>query len=194
VPGRTFLETSSLTKNKGKTVKFEVSERIHTHASKEEILRGLEDQFKKVSQRVQRSGEALTAKSIEASFGSINRSDTTTIRLRNTDDGYLVIADVHYRPSVAFWVLLVLMLFTYVFWLIPIIFYLIQKKTVRTGIQDVLTRVKNEFASAGGAQSQARKLQGQTDLDQLERLASLKDKGAITEEEFRAKKKQLLGL
>jgi uncharacterized protein YwgA len=31
-------------------------------------------------------------------------------------------------------------------------------------------------------------------MEQLEKLASLKDKGIITEEEFNAKKKQLLGL
>jgi hypothetical protein len=31
-------------------------------------------------------------------------------------------------------------------------------------------------------------------IDELERLAGLKDKGIITEEEFEAKKKQLLGL
>jgi len=33
-----------------------------------------------------------------------------------------------------------------------------------------------------------------TDLDQLEKLASLRDKGIITEDEFSRKKKQLLGL
>ena len=33
-----------------------------------------------------------------------------------------------------------------------------------------------------------------SDLDELEKLASLKDRGIITEEEFEAKKKQLLGL
>jgi hypothetical protein len=33
-----------------------------------------------------------------------------------------------------------------------------------------------------------------SNLDELERLASLRDKGIITEEEFEAKKKQLLGL
>jgi hypothetical protein len=93
-------------------MKFEVSERIQTSASKEEILRGLEEQFKKVSNSVQRSGETLTVKSIEASFGSINRSDTTTVELRDTDDGYLLLANVHYRPSVAFWILLVILIFT----------------------------------------------------------------------------------
>ena len=33
-----------------------------------------------------------------------------------------------------------------------------------------------------------------TNLDELEKLANLKEKGIITEEEFVAKKKQLLGL
>lgn len=33
-----------------------------------------------------------------------------------------------------------------------------------------------------------------SELDELEKLASLKDKGIITDEEFNAKKKQLLGL
>ena len=33
-----------------------------------------------------------------------------------------------------------------------------------------------------------------SDLDQLEKLAELKEKGIITEEEFNAKKKQILGL
>jgi len=32
------------------------------------------------------------------------------------------------------------------------------------------------------------------DLDELEKLASLKDKGIITEEEFNTKKKQILGI
>lgn len=35
---------------------------------------------------------------------------------------------------------------------------------------------------------------GGSDLDQLEKLASLRDKGIITEDEFQAKKKQILGL
>ena len=35
---------------------------------------------------------------------------------------------------------------------------------------------------------------GNDDLEQLEKLASLRDKGILTEEEFQAKKKQILGL
>ena len=45
-----------------------------------------------------------------------------------------------------------------------------------------------EGASSGGASS------GGTDLDELERLAKLRDQGVLTDEEFTAKKKQILGL
>jgi hypothetical protein len=93
-------------------MRFEVSERIRTTRSQEELLAVLEDQFKKVSDSVHRAGKTIEAKSIEASFGSINRSDTTIISLRKVDDGWLVVAEVHYRPSVAFWIILIITLFT----------------------------------------------------------------------------------
>lgn len=173
-------------------MRFEVSERVQTNADKEDILRGLEEQFKKVAQSVSRSGDTLNVKSVEASFGSVNRSDSATIDLREAEDGYLVVANVNYRPSVLFWIFVLIGLFTYIFWLIPIIFYLVQKKTVRSGIEEVFTRVKNEFMNASG--KVRKKSKGPTDLDQLEKIGALKEKGLITEEEFQAKKKELLGL
>ena len=94
-------------------MRFEVSERIVTNVDKEQILRGLEEQFQKVSQSLTRNGDILEIKSIEASFGSINRSDTTVVNLKNTEDGFLLLANVHYRPSIAFWIILILTLFTY---------------------------------------------------------------------------------
>jgi hypothetical protein len=129
-------------------------------------------------------------KSIEASFGSVNRSDTTTVEMRDVDDGFLLVAYVHYRPSVAFWIILIISLFTWVFWIIPIVFYLIQKKTVQTGIQEVFTRIKNEFMSSEGGKARR---QGSTDLDQLQKLAELRDSGVLSEEEFQTKKSQILG-
>jgi hypothetical protein len=173
-------------------MKFEVSERIVTSTAKEDLLKALEEQFKKVSLNVQRHGDTLVAKSIEASFGSINRSDTTTVELKAVDDGFLAVANVNYRPSTAFWIIFIIGIFLWlVGWLVPIIFYLIQKKTVQEGIQEVFIRVKNEFMSPSGQQPMKH---GQSDLDQLEKLGALKEKGVITEDEFQAKKKQLLGL
>lgn len=171
-------------------MRFEVSERIRTRRSQEELLIFLEDQFKKISEGVHRAGQTIEAKSIEASFGSINRSDTTTISLRLADDGWLVVADVHYRPSVAFWIFLIISLFSAIFWLLPIAFYLFQKNTVRTAISECLQRVKNEFdqSSVGNGQIKS------SSIGDLEKLGTLKEKGLITEDEFEAKKKQLLGL
>jgi hypothetical protein len=171
-------------------MRFEVSERIRTTRSQEELLTVLEGQFKKVSEDVQRAGQTLEAKSIEASFGSINRTDTTIISLRKADDGWLVVAEVHYRPSVAFWIILIITLFTWIFWLLPIAFYLLQKNTVRTAISESLLRVKNEFDQSGGGSVQM----ASSSIDDLEKLGALKVKGLITDSEFEAKKKQLLGL
>lgn len=171
-------------------MRFEVSERITTKTSNEELLRALEEQFRKVSENVQRNGNTLFVKSVEASFGSINRRDSAVIELKKCDDGYLAIAAVNYRPSVAFWILLILLISTAVGWVLPIIFYLTQRKTVQNAIQEVFTRVKNEFQNTR-ASSGLRDING---VDQIERLAALRDKKIISEEEFLAKKKEILDL
>lgn len=171
-------------------MRFEVSERIRTQGSQEELLAVLEEQFRKVSESVQRSGQTLEAKSIEATFGSINRSDTTTVTLKKSDDGWLLVADVHYRPSVAFWIILIITLFTYVFWLLPIAFYILQKNTVRTAIVECFQRIRNEFDKPVGGGSNLTSMS----LEDLERLGTLRDKGLLTEAEFEAKKRKILGL
>ena len=143
-------------------MKFEVSERIVTSTAKEDLLKALEGQFKKVSQNVQRHGDTLVAKSIEASFGSVERSDTTTVELKDVDDGFLAVASVNYCPSTAFWILFIIGIFLWlVGCLVPIVFYLTQKKTVQNGIQEVFIRVKNEFMSPSG---QLQVKHGQSDL------------------------------
>ena len=171
-------------------MKFEVSERIRTLKSQDELLIALETQFKKVAESIQRSGQTIEAKSIEASFGSINRKDTTIVSMTKVDDGWLVVADVHYRPSVAFWIILIITLFTWVFWLVPIALYLLQKNTVSTAITECLQRVKNEFDQAG----QGNFKPATSNLEDLEKLGALREKGLISDTEFDAKKKQILGL
>lgn len=172
-------------------MRFEVSERIPTNAKKEELLLAIEEQFRKVSNSVQRHGDKIFVKSVEATFGSINRNDDSVVELQKANDGWLAIASVHYRPSVAFWIFLILSLFTAVFWLLPIAFYLLHKKTVKSGIQDVFLRIRNEFqGSSGGTRSD----NASSDIEQIEQLAALKDKGIITEEEYTKKKKDILGL
>lgn len=170
-------------------MKFEVSERIRTSEPKERVLGEIEAQFRKISEKISRSGEVITAKSIEASFGSINRKDVSVISLRDKEDGFLCVADVNYRPSAAFWIIILISIWTYVFWLIPIVFYLIQKKSVRAAIEDALRGVKNEFEVAARERT-PKSLRSA--LDDLEKLANLRKNEVLTEEEFISKKAELL--
>lgn len=170
-------------------MRFEASERVITQCSQNEILSELENQFRKISNSVYKSGQTIEAKSIEASFGSINRKDTSIVSLKKMDGGWLMVVDVNYRTSVAFWIILILTFFTWIFWLLPIAFYLIQKNTVRTAIMECLQRVKNEFDQSSKDVSI-----GSSSISDIERLASLKEKGILTDDEFQAKKKQLLGI
>lgn len=171
-------------------MKFEISERIRTLKPQDELITALEKQFRKVAESTQRTGQTIEVKSIEASFGSINRKDTTVVSINKADDGWLVVADVHYRPSTAFWIILIITLFTYVFWILPIAFYLLQKNTVKSTITECLLRVKNEFNQEAQGFSNV----ASSNLEDLEKLGALKEKGLISESEFEAKKKQILGL
>jgi len=54
--------------------------------------------------------------------------------------------------------------------------------------EEAKTLIEERLSSTGGTQKQS------SNLDELDKLAKLKEKGIITEEEFNAKKKQLLGL
>jgi hypothetical protein len=171
-------------------MRFEVSERIRTQVSQEELLAVLEEQFRKVSESVKRYGQTLEVKSIEATFGSINRSDTTTVSIKKIDHGWLLVADVNYRPSGAFWIILIITLFTYVLWLVPIAFYILHKNTVKTAIVECFQRIRNEFDKPASSGSNLTSVS----LEDLERLGALRDKGLLTETEFEAKKRNILGL
>jgi hypothetical protein len=104
------------------------------------------EQLAKVSARVRLTDEGnLTAKRIDPSFASIVRFDQTTFIVEPKEGGFLFVAEVNYRPSSTFWVILIMCLPTFVAWLVPIILYNWQKEIVRLAIGDVFERVKNEF-------------------------------------------------
>jgi hypothetical protein len=125
---------------------FEVNERLSTRQPKEQVLQALEARFNKIAAKTQREGEVIRVKSIEASFGSINRADTTLVTIKTIEGGFLMVADVNYRPSIVFWIIIVITLFgTGILWFIPIVFYLFQKKTVRSAIEECFKSINNEF-------------------------------------------------
>ena len=125
-------------------MKFEVSEKFKTTKKEEQILELLEEQFRKVSKKVTNEGKEINAELIEASFFYWFRKDTSKIKLSKKETGYLCVADVNYTTSVMFWIACIILIWTAVGTLIPIIAYFYQKKTVREAIEKVLRRVKDE--------------------------------------------------
>ena len=127
-------------------MKFEVSEQVRTETDIATIIYALFAQLDKVSARVRLTDEGnLTAKRIDPSFASIVRFDRTNFIVEPKEGGFLLIAEVSYRPSSTFWVILIMCIPTFVAWLVPIFVYNWQKEIVRSAIGDVFERVKNEF-------------------------------------------------
>jgi hypothetical protein len=124
---------------------FELSERFNTNRDSSVITGILEEKFNKISVTYRKDNE-LIVRSIRASLGSTYRSDFTKINLIKKEYGYLCTADVTYRPSIICIILFLLGLFTGgVFSLIPVFFYLTQKRAVASVIETVLKRVKDEI-------------------------------------------------
>jgi H+/Cl- antiporter ClcA len=127
-------------------MKFEVSEQVRTETDIATIIYALFEQLDKVSAKVRLTDEGnLTAKRIDPSLVSIVRFDQTNFIVEPKEGGFLLVAEVSYRPSSTFWVILIMCIPTFVAWLVPIFFYNWQKEIVRSAIGDVFERVKHEF-------------------------------------------------
>jgi len=172
---------------------FQVTERIATNASITDVGASMQSNFQRIASSAKPVGSILRVTSIQASFGSINRTDVTDIEIRPAENGYLLVADVKYRPSVAFWVILIITLFTWVFWLIPIIFYMLQKETVKRGVEEGFRNVKNELASSTPAALPSSGGSSNSAISDLEKLGTLLNQGLITQDEFSEQKQRLLG-
>ena len=171
-------------------MKFEVSERIVTAKSETEVLSILLDQFKTVASSAKLDGGSIIVKSIEASFGSAHRSDTTTVSLRNDNGTYLVVAKVNYRPSAFMFIFLLVFLTTVIGFFIPIIFYTLQKKTVREGIENVFQRVKNELQTTHSLAPAPTTTQSVA--SQLKELNQVHKEGGLTDAEYQQMKDKLM--
>jgi hypothetical protein len=172
-------------------MQFETSERIDTTASRDQVMTLASQQFKKVASRVESEVDLqfLIVTGVEETFGSINRTDRTKVDCKQLPSGWLLTAEVSYKPSFAFWIILIITLFSYVGWIIPIGLYLIQRNTVKSGVAAVLSRVGNELRVAPTAMPAAQA----SSVDDLTKLADLKERGFLTADEFEAKKRQILG-
>lgn len=169
-------------------MKFELTEKVITTVEPKQILEELERQFAKSAKSTERVPGGLLVKTITDTFGAANRDDTTSISLRPVTGGQMIVAEVNYKPSIFFWIMIVILLFTAFGWIFPIAFFFYNRTVVEKSIQATLQRVRNEFSNEGApAAAQMGNL-----ADELEKLSILKDKGVLTEDEFTARKTRLL--
>ena len=170
---------------------FDVSRRNQTKQSKNDVFEALETQFRKISSQTNKSGDILVVKVINPTFGSINRADITTVSIEQKEDGFFINAEVKYKTSDMFWVFLIILLFSTVGWLIPIVFFFYQKNTVKTAIEEVFNRINDEFY--GHSVSKPDNTNSTIDhFAELEKLANLRDKGILNQEEFEERKKKIM--
>lgn len=175
---------------------FDVSKRFQTQASPDDVTKFLEEAFRRSASKVSNFGDKLTVEVVNPTFGSINRKDITNVDVRQKDGDMILTANVNYAPSVMFWVLFVVLIFTTICWLVPIAFFFFQKKTVKTGIEEIFDRTATEFVSSGiSRKAPSAQMAISTDdvATQIEKLSGLVEKGLLTQEEFVVQKTKILG-
>jgi len=129
-------------------MKFVISERIRTNKEKSLILSKLKESLEKVSKKVETQGNILVVENIASTFGSINRKDRTEVTLEEKENGFLLTADVEYKPSIAFWIFIAIFLFTGIIGIvIPIGAYLWHKSLVKTELEKCFLNIKNKNAN-----------------------------------------------
>ncbi|HYU46595.1 MAG TPA: hypothetical protein VEK84_10520 [Terriglobales bacterium] len=124
-------------------MQFEISQRIHTSASECQILDFLEARLRIVAQEVTRSDEGLIVRKIIKE--TVGTTDRGVISLRKKQDGYACVAAVNHRATVGLVITFFLLVFTWVFWVLPIIWVWYQKKNIRASVVDILARTRDEF-------------------------------------------------
>ena len=191
---------SQLTDNK-----FEVAGKITTNKTELEsvLLRELELQFKNNSLSTELAAGKLVASKIGLMWGSLLRADRTEIFVTRVEDGYLLNAKTDYMLSGWGKIIIVISIFTIYFWIIPTAIWYMQKTTVRKGITENFEHLKTQHTQALTQYVSPPKLEAadkpqspshDESIDFLEKWAALKGKGIISEADFEAKKKKILGI
>ena len=174
-------------------MRFELSQRVVTNASEEELLEALLRQFKKISVEAKRHRHEVIARKIENTFGSPFRSTRAAVTARPMEGGYLIVADLSYTPTLVFAVAFVTGLFTFILWLVPVATYLMQKGSVRTAIEKAISRVRDEYERAVAIPPHVPTQAPSSITSELEALSRLRNEGVLTPEEFERQKQRVLG-
>jgi hypothetical protein len=176
-------------------MRFEASCRVNTSADINTVAESVRQRFATIARSVAVRKGLITAHGIETSFGSVNRTDHVGITIDPREGGYLINATVTYQPSFMFWVFILIGLFTWVLWILPIVFYLTQKTSVRTAVEKALDRVKNEFDQVIVAPVVIPAASpSNSTVTAIQEAKALFDDGTISEAEFQAMKSKILAV
>ena len=174
-------------------MRFEITEVIKCNISENEMNELVKSKFKQIAESVRESEnpKRITVENIEASFGSINKADTTTVRVKPISDGYECTAIIDYRPSGWMWFFVVIGLFIYILpGLIAPIFFFYYKSAVRDDVRAVFDNLKVSLSTSTELQATPQRIL--TSVDEIAKLHDLLKSGALTQEEFNDQKKRLL--
>ena len=174
-------------------MKFTTTQKLRTRASEEAVLSAITEAFRPISESVNQGNHFVEATQIQATFGSINRKDTTRLTLKQKQDGWTITADTDFKPSTWFWILLVLTILTVWGVLIPVGIYWWQKTIVKGAIENALKQIADDLEDDPAAMQTAR-IGGGGATSEIEQLASLLQKGLISQAEFDAAKRKALGI
>ena len=148
-------------------MKFELTQQLRTQADLETIILVLAEQVKSVSAAIDVTDEGvITATRIQPSIASLLRFDRTIISVETNEDRVLLIANGSCRPTALFWVILILCIPTFVAWLLPIGIYMYQKGVLKSAVEAMFKRVKDELEVMAPTGSRGRNIR--RDSDQLD--------------------------
>jgi hypothetical protein len=174
-------------------MKFTTTQKLKTAASETAVLSAIGEIFEPISESVEQGSHFVEARQIQATFGSINRKDVTRLTLKRKQDGWTVTADTDFKPSLWFWILLILTILTVWGVLISIGIYWWQKTIVKGAVENALKQLADDVEDSAG--SQPANYGGPAGaMSEIEQLAALLQKGLISQSEFDAAKKKALGL
>jgi hypothetical protein len=174
-------------------MKFTTTQKLKTGASEDAVFSAIREVFKPISESVEQGNHFVEARQIQATFGSINRKDVTRLTLKRKQDGWTVTADTDFKPSVWFWILLILTILTVWGVLISVGIYWWQKTIVKGAVENALKQLSDDLEDSPASPPST--YGGTTStMGEVEQLASLLQKGLISQGEFEAAKKKALGL
>ena len=125
-----------------------------TDACEAELNELIFNEFNRISECCTNTRNGIRCDSINASFGSILRKDSTTVSIqtRKKADGYNITANTEYKPSVFFWIFFIidiLLIETIIGFIlgmgVTLGLYFYNKKLVVNEIENVLKNIKNQI-------------------------------------------------